>query len=269
MLSEQALVYIHEARRNGSKWVDIAPQIGVSLEFLKRWRRETEFEDELVEATDEQIGEILIPYMEESVLRGEVYCKAKVLEMGYRVTREQLRRVIHAIDPDGVQIRTRNAIPRVICEFYRRDYMWAFDGVEKFVNMYGIYIFSIVDCHTGYIIASVAASNKDAATVMAAFRPAFEEFGVPEWMRSDNGSENVGICEFANYMRNRLSALKGVSVHNIRIERLNKEIGKFLHGMKNFYERELKPIGVDVKDLRTKFVVLSLFLPLFSQILRC
>jgi len=83
----------------------------------------------------------------------------------------------------------------------------------------------------------------------------------------DAGTENNGLIEAQNFARGAGHALIGPSVNNIVIERLNKELQKAFAHFEAYYKRTLKPLNMDIKDLRTKFVIHYLFIPLFQVFL--
>lgn len=58
------------------------------------------------------------------------------------------------------------------------------------------------------------------------FARATQQYGVPSRVRSDHGTENVGVWQFMDAVRgsNRHSYIAGRSVHNCRIERLRRDV---------------------------------------------
>lgn len=68
--------------------------------------------------------------------------------------------------------------------------------------------------------------NNLADTVTECFIGATHQYGVPSRVRSDHGTENVGIWRFMEVVRgpDRNSYIAGKSVHNTRIERLWRDV---------------------------------------------
>ena len=63
-------------------------------------------------------------------------------------------------------------------------------------------------------------------TLLNVFVKATDVYGVPSRVRADHGTENVGVERFMNNVRGagRGSFIKGLSVHNQRVERMHRDV---------------------------------------------
>ena len=105
--------------------------------------------------------------------------------------------------------------------------MWHIDGNHKLVN----WRFVVHDCTDGYsraIVYLTCALNNLASTVLRYFIERTHEFGLPLCVRGDHGVENVEVASFMVERRgvNRGSFIAGRSVHNVRFERLWREMNR-------------------------------------------
>lgn len=108
------------------------------------------------------------------------------------VTRQQVRTIMQARDPE------RNGLRRaqVLC---RRDYdvpfinsLWHMDGQHKLIN-WKFVIHGAVDGKSRLIVFMHASDNNRSETVTSSFLAATQRWGWPSRVRADHGGENLGV----------------------------------------------------------------------------
>ena len=94
--------------------------------------------------------------------------------------------------------------------------------------MRGSTVHGAVDGYSRLPLYLKASSNNKAATVLKWFLEAVREYGLPSRVRCDKGGENTMISQFMlNHPARgpgRRSCMSGRSVHNVRIERLWRDL---------------------------------------------
>ncbi|KAK7051234.1 hypothetical protein VNI00_004734 [Paramarasmius palmivorus] len=103
--------------------------------------------------------------------------------------------------------------------------LWHHDGQHGLIK-YKIVIHAFVDGFSRMVTGIKASTNNRADTVLDLFLEAIEVHGCPSRVRGDHGTENLRVAEFMNTVKgpDRGSYLFGKSIHNIRIERLWRDV---------------------------------------------
>lgn len=96
------------------------------------------------------------------------------------------------------------------------------------LNGWGFVFHGCIDGYSRCITYLKCCTNNRASTALELFQEATRQFGLPNRVRGDAGSENIDIARFMieNRGLNRGSFLVGPSVHNQRIERLWAEVNR-------------------------------------------
>ncbi|KAK1222943.1 hypothetical protein PQX77_014220 [Marasmius sp. AFHP31] len=147
-----------------------------------------------------------------------------LLHLGHRVSRHRVR--------DSYE-RVTGAAPGLISRpVERRRYyvpgpnsLWHHDGQHGLIR-WRFVIHAFVDGFSRMVMAIQVNNNNRARTVLDLFLDAVEEHGTPSRVRGDHGVENLGVAQYMeeSYGVERGSYIWGRSVHNIRIERLWRDV---------------------------------------------
>jgi hypothetical protein len=210
--------------------LNVAFFIGISIRKLFKWRRESNFVDEKPVIGEEKVAELLLERHRRTpnIQVGELSLMSYINSLGFRVELKLLRRVIHKLDPKGVEERKKKPI-------LRRNYdglggkgfgfMNHIDTWHKAIR-WGLVVSQGVDGFSRMITHLQVADNNRASTWLKAFLKGVEEHGAPDRTRTDYGGESRGIAKWMleNRGLNRGSHLCGDSRNNTRVERTHKEI---------------------------------------------
>jgi hypothetical protein len=214
-------MYVYEARKQKRQWTSIATDLGISESKLRTWRKEVEFEEPLVVPDDEELRDFVRNYTQEYKDQGQTQIESAVANNGWDVKRDELRNVIHEVDPEGNRHRTlkrHKPIVRTEYDVVNPNDLWHGDQNEKLLKKGGIFIFGWVDGGTRRIVNMYVADNKRPYAVIDGFIKAVNDFGCPRRLRTDQGSENTCLWDLMARLRGDDSVLRGPSPHNIKIE---------------------------------------------------
>ena len=174
---------------------------------------------------DQQLDDIIRSIKPSHPNDGEVLLNGHLLRMGIRITRRGLREAIHRVDHQGVVSRQRSVVRRRIYSVPHPNYIWHIDGHHKFIR-WRFVLHGAVDGFSRTIIYLCCTDNNRAQTVLRYFQQGVLDYGLPDYVRSDHGGENVDVWRYIifNHNLDYSRAITGSSVHNERIERLWRDV---------------------------------------------
>lgn len=260
-------------RKSNHSWTQIANILNISRRTLHRHRVLDEYQDPnpYSAITDNELDTIvghIIP--QTSGVIGSQFMLSAVQIQGHRVHRRRIRASMCRLDMLGNLERWANMIPRSVYSVKGPNSLWHMDGNLK-LRMYGFVLHGAIDGYSRRIIYLECNTNNRAATVLSAFVNGVRHIcAVPQRVRADKGQENrdVALWMLVSNGTNRGSFITGRSVHNQRIERLWRDVNRWLttfHIVFNYLREEGH---YDPDDTVDRFSLIFVYLPLLRRSLR-
>lgn len=148
-------------------------------------------------------------------------------DSGFNTNRETVRTILSALDPEGVESRTRRRLRRRLYYSPGPNHVWHIDGYDK-LKPYGFAIHGAIDGYSRKVLwLRVGKSNNDPKIVGSYFMDFVRINGtIPDIVRTDRGSENITIAGIQRFFRRNhndsrsgeKSFIYGRSTSNQRIE---------------------------------------------------
>ena len=181
------------------------------------------------------------------------------------VQRHRLRVSFHRIDSEGIAARQRNTIERRCYSVPSPNFIWHIDGTHKLIR-WKMVVHAGIDGYSRLITYCRCSPDNTASTVLSLFVDAVQKYGLPLKVRSDYGGENALVWRYMMERRlNRHSVLLGSSVHNQRIERLNRDLNtQVINYYSNLFSYMEDKNMLDPSNPTDIFVLQFLFLPIIN-----
>ena len=141
--------------------------------------------------------------------------------------REDVRKVMKDLDPEGVFLRRRRRLKRRRYNSKGPNHVWHIDGHDK-LKPFG---FSIHGCIDGFsrklIWLKIGPSNKIPEIIAKYYLDAIKEYGVPAKVKADDGTEHSLIEPIHIYLRSLNEDDAELSAFSITTSPLNQRIEAF------------------------------------------
>jgi hypothetical protein len=254
------------------KWNKIADQLGVKYEFLREWRKRSNYEDPRCNAavTDQQLTDAVRNAVSEHPRRGERDIRSRLEVAGICVTRQRLRDTIKLVDPEGVEARRNHTLQRRVYQVPGPHHLWHIDGNHK-LRLAKLVVHGAIDGFSRAVIFLHCSTNNRKETVAEFFVAAVGEYGAPRQVRCDKGGENYEVAriQFELHDNDPTAVLTGSSNRNQRIERFWRDcFEKELEFYKELFEYLQDDLGYDFDAAVDQFVLHYLFLDHINESLQ-
>ena len=149
----------------------------------------------------------------------------KCIQEGLTVTQNDVRLLMHLLDPEGIDLRSRRRLKRR--KYYSRgpNFTWHFDSYDK-LKPYGICINGAIDGFSRSVIWLQAYHTSSDPSLIAHYYvdAVKSKQGCPQYLRCDFGTENGHVRDMHNFLLEQNgqapanAVILGSSNHNQRIE---------------------------------------------------
>jgi len=199
-------------------------------------------------------------------LHGYRFMYERCLANGLRPRKEDVRLLLRALDPEGVNFRKARRLKRRTYFASGPNYIWHIDSYDK-LKPYGLCINGCIDGFSRKLLwLNVYYSNSDPQVIGSYYMEAIRRLnGCPLIVRTDPGTENACIRDFQKFLRRdndpegHFVYLSGSSTANQRIEAFWGQLRKecIEHWLTNFHE--LQNYGQYTGDFLDKNLVQMCF----------
>ena len=216
--------------------------------------------------SDEALDDIVKSIKEQHPAVGEKMMRGHLAAKGIHVQRSRMRLSLQRVDSEGIAVRRLFTVQRRRYSVPAPNYLWHIDGTHKLIR-WKLVVHAGIDGYSRLITYCHCSSNNQASTVLSLFSKAVETYGLPLKVRSDYGGENVLVWNFMLEKHlNSNCVLTGRSVHNQRIERLNRDINtQVLNYYVNFFSYMEENQLLDPENTTDLFVLHFVFMPIINK----
>ena len=190
---------LHELYSNGFTDKEMAEHLGCSRQTVIRRRRALGLLDKRAAKhvhTEEQVREQIGIYLagRDQLTTGQRNVQGWLEANNINTTRDQVRRLMRELDPDGTRLRASVMRKRRVYKVPFPNSLWHIDGQHKLIR-WKFVIHGGVDGYSRACVFMHASDNNRAETVERLFLNATQQWGWPQRVRVDYGKENNGIWQ--------------------------------------------------------------------------
>ena len=257
-------------RKANHSWTEIASLLNIHYRTLLRYRARYNYQDPkpYSEITDDELDRIVSQTLSQtaSVVGSKLMCSV-LFDQGHKVQRHRVRESMSRLDAFGNLTRWANFIPRLVYSVRGPNALWHMDGNLKLVN-YGFVLHAAIDGYSRRIIYLEPNTNNRGSTVLAAFINGINSVNtIPQRVRADKGGENRQVAEWMLQTNGvgRGSFITGRSVHNQRIERLWRDVNRWLTCFHLIFDHLRSTGFYDSDEGIDRFSLIFVYLPLLRR----
>ena len=252
-------------RSAGYTWNEIGDAFLVSRSTLWRRLKEagTNHSSRYSEISDNDLDALVYDIRQRHPHSGQNLIQGHLRSINIHVQRHRIRSALHRVDPLGALLRRHQPITRRSYSVPGPNSLWHVDGHHSLIR-WGFVVHGGMDGYSRLIVYLYCSTNNRSDTVLDLFQSAITLFGMPSRVRSDHGSENIGICEYMITVRGvgQASHIAGSSVHNQRIERLWRDVFRCVCSTFHSLFYHLEEAGhLNPDDSVDKYVLQFIFTP--------
>ena len=215
---------------------------------------------------DDALDEVVKDIKKQHPACGEKMMRGHLVSRQLHIQRRRLRESMKRVCSEEINDRRLITIQRRQYTVPSPNFLWHLDGTHKLVR-WKLVVHAGIDGFSRLILYCHCSPNNKAATVLHLFQEAEHRHGLPLKIRTDQGGENVLVWNYMLQKRlNRSAVLIGSSVHNQRIERLNRDINTqvvnyYANLFTHLEEREL----LDPENRTDLYCLHEAFLPVINN----
>lgn len=118
------------------------------------------------------------------------------VNMKLRIKRETMNVMLHALDPDGIQLRLSGRLKRRQFHVAGPDMIWSLDGHDK-LKPYGICMYGCIDAWSRKLISLDVGSNNNNPRRIGVYylHSIARAGGIPQKTSTDHGTETLDIAQ--------------------------------------------------------------------------
>ena len=150
-----------------------------------------------------------------------------LLRKGFICRRDDVRKHINEIDPEGADSRKKRRLVRRRYVTEGPNYVWHIDGHDK-LKPFGFSIHGCIDGFSRRIMwLEVCNSNKDPEMIAKFYLDTVKEFGLPLQVKADDGTEQALVHPIHVYLRSLDGSHPNLNPFSITSSPLNQRIEAF------------------------------------------
>ena len=174
--------------------------------------------------TAQELESVVLAYKLYHPNDGEVMTIGHLRACQIHVPRSEIRSAIHRVDSAESAQEDPLQSDDEFMKLKHPTSVWHIDGHHKLIR-WKLVIHGAIDGFSRVIPFLNCSTNNRAETVYHHFQNAVSIFGLPKAVRTDGGGENVDVwAHMTQHRANSRSVIVGSSVHNVRIERLWRDV---------------------------------------------